>query len=70
MGCKRRAFRYAVAKSDKDVLVCGILCIRLKLGNKSAVVVFGVSLFGKEDAVMRTLVKGYIDYSLALLTLC
>lgn len=32
--------------------------MRLKLGNSSAVVVFGVSLFGNEDAVMRTFVKG------------
>lgn len=32
--------------------------MRLKLGKSSAVVAPGCSLFGNEDAVMRTLVKG------------
>jgi hypothetical protein len=59
MGCKVCAFRYAVAKAEKAVLVCGMTRIRLKLGKSSAVVVFAISLFGSELAVMRTFMNGY-----------
>lgn len=35
--------------------------MRLKLGNNSAVVALLVSVRGREDAVMRTLLKGYVE---------
>lgn len=58
MGWSFRDLRYAVTKSLQDSVVCGIDGMRLKLGNNSAVVVFGVSLDGSDEAVMRTLLNG------------
>jgi hypothetical protein len=58
MGCSVRAFRYAVAKLEKAEGVWGIFGMRLKLGNSNAVVAPGCSLFGNEEAVMRTFVNG------------
>jgi hypothetical protein len=58
MGCKVFALRYADAKSAYAWGVCGSAEMRLNAGKRSAVVVFGVSLAGKDDAVMRVFVKG------------
>jgi hypothetical protein len=59
MECSFRAFRYAVAKFEKASGVWGIFGMRLKLGNSKAVVAPALSLFGNDEAVMRTFVKGY-----------
>lgn len=59
MGWRVLALRYAVAKSEREVWVCGRFWIRLKLGKRRAVVVLGVVLLGREEAVMRTFVKGW-----------
>jgi hypothetical protein len=58
MGCRVGALRYADAKAEKAEGECGMAFMRLKLGNKSAVVAFGVSVAGREEAVMRTFVNG------------
>jgi hypothetical protein len=67
MGCRVRAFRYAVAKSRHASGVCGIAGMRLNAGKRSAVVVFGVALTGSEDAVMMTLWNGYRSPSISML---
>ena len=61
MGWRVFAFRYAVAKLEREDGVCERFWIRLKLGKRSAVVVLGVELLGREEAVMRMFVKGYIE---------
>jgi hypothetical protein len=58
MGCNVLGFRYADAKSAYAWGVCGSAGMRLNAGKRSAVVVFGVSLAGKDDAVMRVFVNG------------
>jgi hypothetical protein len=60
MGFSFLALRYAVEKSLHASCVCGIASMRLKLGKRRTLVVLGVVLAGSEDAVMRTLWKGYI----------
>jgi hypothetical protein len=60
MECSFRAFKYAVAKFEKASGVCGMFGMRLKLGNNRAVVAPAFSLFCNEEAVMRTLVNGYV----------
>jgi hypothetical protein len=62
MGCKVFGLRYADAKSAYDWGVCGSAGMRLNAGKRSAVVVFGVGLGGREDAVIRVFVNGYILY--------
>jgi hypothetical protein len=69
MGCKDLAFRYAVAKSFHVSGVCGIDGMRLNAGKSRAVVVFGVVLAGKDEAVMTTLWNGYSHGRLVLLSL-
>jgi len=58
MGCRVRAFRYAVAKSRHDSGVCGMEGMRLNVGKRRAVVVFFCVLAGKLEAVIRMLLKG------------
>lgn len=58
-GCNLVAFRYAVAKAEKWFWECDMESIRLKLGKRSALVVFGVFDAGKLEAVTVTLLNGY-----------
>lgn len=69
IGCSVRALRYAVAKSEKPCGVCGIPGMRLNWGKSNAVVVFCVSLFGNELAVIRTLLNG-CQYPIYISTFC
>lgn len=59
MGCSVRALRYAVAKSENASGWWGISRMRLKLGNRRAVVAPSVFVLGNDEAVIRTLVNGY-----------
>lgn len=58
MGWRVLAFRYAVAKARYESGLCGIAGMRLNAGKRRAVVVDGVGLDGREEAVMRTLWNG------------
>jgi hypothetical protein len=51
-------FKYALARAENAVGVCGIDVMRLKDGNRSAVVLFGEDLDGSDDAVRRILLNG------------
>ena len=46
---------------EKAAGVCGIAGMRVKLGNSRAVVACAVCVAGRELAVMRTLLNGYIN---------
>lgn len=59
-GCSVRDLRYAVTKAEYASLLFGIDCMRLKDGNSNTDVVFCAGLVGKEESVVRTLLKGYI----------
>lgn len=65
MACRVGALRYAVAKAEREGVVCGIAGMRRKLGKRSAVVVSRGLVLGREEAVTRTFVKGYTRGGLA-----
>jgi hypothetical protein len=56
--------RYAVAKAAYAGAVWGICGSFWKLGKRRAVVVEGVGLAGREEAVMRMLLKGWASLAL------